>query len=315
MISSELLAYKFQEILGAQYKCVPFHLYLSDFTKPMEIGGGIEYTIDAQAFELDKGLIPCIVRCTEQQPNSAPYVTKSLTYEATFSVPLNGIKRDKNNVLLEAPEFDFFADFTRLFEAVRYKELTFKDDYNPDTNTYASTYKGRVTMTEPVMAGKEIDKQERLLWRISGNFEVYGEDVRTGADIAVKVKVNGTWRKFENMSSLSLNADRNGNINQETAQLSGNLIASTKANSIAFSVDDVGISELIQWLRDMSDKNDDDITTSAIKHEKRKVKTALFRSRTLRKVFWAVPSVTYTASSVADRGSFSVVLSDDGMEE
>ena len=98
-------------------------------------------------------------------------------------------------------------------------------------------------MTEPVMAGKEIDKQERLLWRISGNFEVYGEDVRTGADIAVKVKVNGTWRKFENMSSLSLNADRNGNINQETAQLSGNLIASTKANSIAFSVDDVGISE------------------------------------------------------------------------
>ena len=117
--------------------------FVSDFTKPMEIGGGIEYTIDAQAFELDKGLIPCIVRCTEQQPNSAPYVTKSLTYEATFSVPLNGIKRDKNNVLLEAPEFDFLRILQGCLKRCAIKNLPLKTIITPI----------QIPMQAPIRAG------------------------------------------------------------------------------------------------------------------------------------------------------------------
>jgi len=176
-------------------------------------------------------------------------------------------------------------------------------------------YKGWLTISEPSMIGREYDKQQRLLWRVTGNFEIYEQEVRTGGDVAIKVFLDDTWHEFENTTNITFNADRNANANQESTELGTKLTASVKGNSVAFSVDDVGDSDIMEWLRSLSDINDDKVSEATKKHRQRKVKVATYRKGELRRKFWAVPTATYNAASVSSIGTFSVVLSDDGMEE
>jgi len=327
MIVSQLLADKIQSILGAQYKVVPFHIYIDSYAKPNETQYGEVYTIDYQAFKEDRDIIPVIVKTTPLAISSLPYVAKACNYEITFSVPLNVIERDENGAVLNTPEFDFFGDYNSLQAAVNNTKLTFNDEYDEDTDTYLKTYKGHMSISEPEFGGKEIDKSDRILWIVKGNIDISDTTIGMGEDVQIKLAFKNTSSvyveyAFDNITDLTVSSDLNANENQFSESLGAEKEISTKSQGISFTVDDVitATDLAMQCVRNKAFVNSDILSANETDVRlQKKVRVKVYKydynlatpAYALIKDFWAVMTSEYIAASETSYASYKVSLSND----
>lgn len=200
MTVSEFLAYEFQLVLGQQYKVMPYHNFTKKYTTPKQTPMGQINDISERAFNEYGNTIISSIRTQEITPLSLPYIYKTCTYTAEFWVPVDIEIKDENGQLIETPKFNFFSDFTRLFNAINNKTL-----YTPD-----NLYKAYITLTEPYLSSTSTENTgsyKRLVWQITGAINLFDKDLGSGEDtkVALILKDN-VFDKTKVQTGKSINA-------------------------------------------------------------------------------------------------------------
>lgn len=138
MIAIERLCDKLQEIYGNDYVILPYHQFLTDYTTAKRtLVNGVEDNVLGYTNEYDKlrkEKIVGVVALNNPSRVNADYYYVSSQYTITFSVPMNNIKRNTFNQIVEKPKFDFFGDYEKMSKEIINQTLRFKNDFSFETD-------------------------------------------------------------------------------------------------------------------------------------------------------------------------------------
>lgn len=351
IITSEVLALEFNKILGNKYKILPYHTFSAGYTKPMDTPYGTDYTIDYQAFDEYGDIIPGTVNTAELSLSALPYMIKSCSYTAMFWVPVDVNRIDENGQLIEAPKFNFFADYKALYAAIDNIELQIYGGILPESahanlaafpatglttkvykaidtgfyylwsSSYVRTgYRAFLTMSEPVLISTATENSgafKRLAYKITGNFSIMDWDINTGKDIKVSLSFKGsggtyTEYFFENITEFGLGENSDANAIQLSDILGTQQEVSANGQQFHFYIDDRGSGTLITLIRDKTFKHIETLNTYETDKDKiRKVLTKVYKGGTLMNTFWGILSQEYTVPGTTSIGRYHIGIVND----
>lgn len=138
MIAIERLCNKLQELYGNQYEIIPFRQLLTDYTtsRQIETANGIVSVVDytSQYSKLRKEKIIGAVNLTNPQRVNADFYYLTSEFTIQFTVPINNIKKNIYNEIIEQPKFDFFGDYEKISNKIINKTINFGYDLDYTTN-------------------------------------------------------------------------------------------------------------------------------------------------------------------------------------
>ena len=295
MILSEILAQRFNEILGNQYTVYPYHTFFERYThdRQNQFGG---YDINYQAFDENANNILGTVTATEIELISAPYTARAYNYQLNLQVPIE---------YEDEPKFNFFGDYERLYSAINDKELTF------------DTLKAFMTMSEPVFMGKDnTGSYKRAVYQITGVITIRDNDVGAGNDVEVAFVIDDDEYYFDNISELSVSSATDANAVQVSGKSGTEQDVAIKSHTVTFAVVDTMTNKAMELLRDKTFKNLEILSPDEEnKTLQQKIKTRLYKGEVLMLEFYAVLSTEYSAANKASIGVYRVGLANDEKKE
>ena len=114
MIAIERLCNKLQELYGNQYEIIPFRQLLTDYTtsRQIETANGIVSVVDytSQYSKLRKEKIIGAVNLTNPQRVNADFYYLTSEFTIQFTVPINNIKKNIYNEIIEQPKFELIIN-------------------------------------------------------------------------------------------------------------------------------------------------------------------------------------------------------------
>lgn len=306
MISAELVAQKFQNVLGSQYKLCVDHAFRAAYVKPTPSPYGLEYTIDHQAFNEYKNTIMAVVATTNNSLVSSPFRADNLAYTVQFWVPLDFLKINSDGTLIEAPKFDFYSDIERLKTALNNTEIAI-----------ATGLKAFFTISDPSVFGN-VEKSgayARMPMQILGQVAIYDSKLSTGSKYKIKVVLGGTEYEFENYTDYTEGRATDSNyITDGNSVVPKQEIAATSWEC-AFMVDDYNSANNpeIKLLEDICRAFKTELTPTASTAEKKyKVLTRLYTNTTLTKEFWGIISAEHIIPGKAGFCKYKVSITYSG---
>jgi hypothetical protein len=322
MTAAEILALKFQSVLGAKYLVYVNHAFQKEFTNPVQTPYGIAYDVNYQAFDQYVDKIVAMVNVNQTDLASLSYRLDVGTYSIDFWLPVDFIKRSADGSLIEPPKFTFHADAAALKTALTGGAVSLHEP-NIDPVTFVDSgvdYPAYFTVSDPTMqsaVAESAGAYKRVVMRITGQFNFADSNLKTGNEIEIRVNWNfgGISREeiFKNISNLQIIAGTEPNDISTAGELKQQLKAAMANYSVSFDVDDFtedgnGRALLAQRVFFNNTVLQNNLTSS----RRNKAQVSIRVQGITVRTFWAILSATYTSASKSTYGRFSVTLTDSG---
>ena len=308
MIASEILALKFNDFFGKQYKIYAEDAYDDNFTAAVDTPLGTQLAIEQQAFKKFNNKIVGVLRIRRPMRSNVDYYHIAGDYTIDFFVPVNFVKRNKSGQLIENPKYDFYGDCENI---INNKIVNKTIEFNQNGTLY-----GRLTMSEPYNLGMQLldtPNYKRKQMRIEGRF-VITDNGFFGGDILFELNLGGVWYKIENINAIEVQSPHEASTTQDTGTLFTNSDIAQVNNVIALSIDmtrnvkngNIAMLKFMEMVFDPQDINPASSTTFSLQRKLQIRMTVGFSHFT----FWTVPTITLSAPR-ASIGTYTLTLHRD----
>lgn len=306
MMAAEMLALKFQELLGKQYKIFPNDAFSDKYTTVVKTELGQQLEVSKQAFEDNKGKIIGIVEVPNATRANVDFYLMNANYSVNFWVPVNFIKRDPNGILLESPKFNFYGDVEKLINKITNEHIDFFDDKY-----------GRMTISEPRLSGniENTGTGKRKVVSVSGVATITDKGI-FGADTEYLLEVvKGEWVALEDVSTNNTRGNTESNHKSIAGSLEPEFDITQETQSLILTISDYNTDNLAyRKIKDAIYHNNKIFSPwQKTKSEKGKLHVRLVRKNEPDFEFWAVPEITYSTSKNGV-GTFTVSFLNDNKE-
>lgn len=215
MNAVEIIANKFQDLLGSKYIIIPMAKLQLEYTtvRQVDYGNNVEYVNSYNDKFTEISTKKTIGILNLQNPERANvdfyYITTNYTLE--FRVLTNQAIIKDGEV---ESDFTFFSDIENLISNVINKKIEFATDYY-----------GKLSVGEPTFIGKENDgENEFAIFRVSGSI-VISDNANFGSEYKVEFKIGEEYVELDDINSYTENNENDNNaiINQGTTKVKQNL--------------------------------------------------------------------------------------------
>lgn len=312
MTAVELIANKFQNLLGGQYKIIPMAQLETDYTKAEEVVEGdnhgfiTRYT--SKFTQLRAKKIIGILNLQNPVRANADFYYITTNYTIEFSVPTNVVKtkeyKDGNDVKVrKETKFNFFNDIENAINEIVNKKIMFGTKY------------GKMTISEPIYKGKETDGENEYTIYIVSGVIVISDKAVFGGEYEIKFLIGDEYVKIDDVNTYNENNDNSNNaiMKQGKTKVEQNL--SQLGWVATFSIDDKISNNLARKLiyniihenREIINKYAD---TEAKKH---KIMVKIISPHGNVHLFYAILSIGF-GTNQNGVGVYIISLTDDNKE-
>lgn len=312
MTAVELIANKFQNLLGGQYKIIPMAQLETDYTTAEEVVEGdnhgfiTRYT--SKFTQLRAKKIIGILNLQNPVRANADFYYITTNYTIEFSVPTNVVKtkeyKDGNDVKVrKETKFDFFNDIENAINEIVNKKIMFGTKY------------GKMTISEPIYKGKETDGENECTIYIVSGVIVISDKAVFGGEYEIKFLIGDEYVKIDDVNTYNENNDNSNNaiMKQGKTKVEQNL--SQLGWVATFSIDDKISNNLARKLiYDIIHENREIINKYADTEAKEhKIMVKIISPHGNVHLFYAILSIGF-GTNQNGVGVYTISLTDDNKE-
>lgn len=238
MNAVEIVANKFQDLLGSKYIIIPMAKLQLEYTtaRQVDYGENIGYvnSYNDRFTEISTKKTVGILNLQNPERANADFYYITTNYTLEFRVLTNQAILKNGEV---ESDFTFFNDIENMILSVINKEIEF-----------TSGYYGKLSIGEPIFIGKENDgENEFAIFKISGSI-VISDNANFGSKYKIEFKIGEDYVELDDVNSYSENNDNDNNaiLEQGTTKVRQNL---AQLGWVAtFSIDDKNSTNLARNL-------------------------------------------------------------------
>lgn len=306
MTKIELVSSKIQTMLGNNYAIFPISHFRKNYTeaKLVNEGGNVGYatytTSEYGDFRKDK--VVGILQFISAIRSNVSFYNLQTSYKMEFSVPRNIWKTNKNGQFLENPPFIFENDIETLIGSITNQTITLD-----------STYKAKMTMSEPVYTTTENDGEYQYdIYQVNGQI-VITDKAKFGSDYSVSFYIDSKYEALDDITDYGEGYATSSNAIQKQGKAKTEQNPAQCGWSCTATIDDIVTDNkartlIYKIIHENAEIIDANATTEALK---RKIPVQVVSPHSNTHTFNAIVDIDFKTSRNGT-GTYVITLTDDG---